>query len=122
MENIWFALLGSESHRLPLQWKGAQKTAVGRKSKRREEEDTNQRPLQPAGPGAPLIGGARALGPAALGPCPHPCALWLDVKLQRPCCLKMMPGAIHPPPGAVAWVSRQERTWSWRFVMTGVTH
>lgn len=37
MENIWCALSGSESHRLPLQWKGAQKTAVGRKSKRTEK-------------------------------------------------------------------------------------
>lgn len=31
VENIWFAAFGSESHRLPLQWKRAQKTAVGRK-------------------------------------------------------------------------------------------
>lgn len=46
MENIWFALLGSGSHRLPLRWQGAQKTAVGRKSKRRERRDADQRPLQ----------------------------------------------------------------------------
>lgn len=47
MENIWFALLGSGSHRLPLQWKGAQKTALA-EAQEEEGEGASEAP-QPAG-------------------------------------------------------------------------
>lgn len=63
MENIWCALSGSESHRLPLQWKGAQKTAVGRKSKRTEKR-------QIGGPGSQR--GSLSRVARALSTCCHP--------------------------------------------------
>ena len=97
IENICFALLGSESQRLPHQWKGARETVLvgGGKDEHRRPRASRQEPA-----GRPQHGGPRPRDPT-----PTPVSLGLSMTFQRSSCLKLSPRANCPPPrvSAMCW-------------------
>ena len=97
MENIWFALLGSEGHRLPHQWKGARETVLagGGKDEHRRPRASRREPA----------GRPQQRGPMPGDPIPTPVSLGLSMPFQRSSCLKLTPRASCPPPraSAVRW-------------------